>query len=410
MGENCPMPARFNAMAVTLMLFLGLPGLVGCGEGGSAPSEAVAAANSPPRLLSPLEYNHEEGALLVVALVAEDDEGDAIRFTLASGLDSALFGIDAEGQLQFNAAPDFEAPNDSDRDNRYRLVIVLSDGKQSVDYELLITITDLTEYLLLKGGSEQRAISQVVQEETVQREYWLRSASEPKQSDYPILIFLHGAGGNGRVMLNDERVIELIEGDQWVGVFPSGIDGRWNSNGETDADDVDFIRRILLDLEAFESLSKAAVYGVGFSNGASMINRLGKETDIFVAIATIASQQIKELSVLDAPAPPSVFQINGELDPIIPTEGGIGFGDFEYLSAMESAQNWADQNSCSGSWDEQKVYWGDYEVRSKEQVDCVAGRRVGAYVVLGAGHTTRFGPDFNVFTLISSLFLDLPNP
>ncbi len=408
MGENCPAGhSRVNAMASILVLFLGL---VGCGQGGKATSETATAVNSPPRLLSPLEYNHEEGAMLVVALVAEDDEGDAIRFTLASGLDSAFFGIDAEGQLQFNAPPDFEAPNDSDRDNTYRLVIVLNDGKQSVDYELLISVTDLTEYLLLRGGSEQRAVSQEVQGESVQRDYWLRSASDPKQSDYPILIFLHGAGGNGQVMLNDERVIALIEGDQWVGVFPSGIDGRWNSNGETNADDVDFIRRILLDLEAFESLSNAEVYGIGFSNGASMINRLGKETDIFVAIAPIASQQIKELSMLDAPAPPSVFQINGELDPIIPTEGGVGFGNFEYLSALESAQNWADQNNCSGTWDEQKVSWGDYEVRSIKNIECVAGRRVGAHIVLGAGHTTNFGSDFNIFMLISSFFLALPNP
>lgn len=398
---------RVGALAPLFALFLSLLSVIGCGQGSVRP-EAASIANSPPRLSSPLEYTHDEGATLVVALVGVDDEGDVIRFSIAPGQDGALFAIDAEGQLQFSAPPDFESPRDSDRNNIYSLVLVLSDQKQNVEYEIEITVLDLPEYLLLKGGSEKRAISQAIQGVTVQRDYWLRAASNPKQSDYPILIFLHGAGGNGQVMLNDDRVIDLIERDQWVGVFPSGFDGRWNSNGETNADDIDFIRRILLDLQAYESLSQPDVYGVGFSNGASMINRLGKETDIFVAIAPIASQQIIELAVLDAPVPPSVIQINGELDPIIPTKGGVGFGEFEYLSALESAQNWADQNNCIGTWDEDRRVWGDFEVISKEQADCATGRVVSAHIVLGAGHTSRFGADFNVFTLISNYFLALP--
>ncbi|MGB1190327.1 MAG: hypothetical protein ACPG4A_08870, partial [Pseudomonadales bacterium] len=85
-----------------------------------------------------------------------------------------------------------------------------------------------------------------------------------------------------------------------------------------------------------------------------------------------------------------------------------GFGEFEYLSALESAQNWADQNNCIGTWDEDRRVWGDFEVISKEQADCATGRVVSAHIVLGAGHTSRFGADFNVFTLISNYFLALP--
>ena len=48
-----------------------------------------------------------------------DSEGDGITYSISGGDDAGLFNIDANtGELSFNDAPDFEAPQDQNQDNR----------------------------------------------------------------------------------------------------------------------------------------------------------------------------------------------------------------------------------------------------------------------------------------------------
>ena len=70
-----------------------------------------------------------EGETAVTQIGATDGDGDNITFDLADGVaDSDLFRINAQtGELSFIDAPDFEAPQDTDANNRYVVSIIATD-------------------------------------------------------------------------------------------------------------------------------------------------------------------------------------------------------------------------------------------------------------------------------------------
>ena len=82
---------------------------------------------------------------------ATDADGDSLRYSL-SGTDAGLFTIDANtGEVRFRAAPDFEAPGDADRDNVYDITVTASDGTNSTNHNVAITVTDINELVPLSS-------------------------------------------------------------------------------------------------------------------------------------------------------------------------------------------------------------------------------------------------------------------
>jgi len=76
--------------------------------------------------------------LVAATITATDVDGDALTFTL-SGTDAALLSIDSDGNLTFDAAPDFETKAS------YELTVTVSDGSGSVSQAITISITDVNE-------------------------------------------------------------------------------------------------------------------------------------------------------------------------------------------------------------------------------------------------------------------------
>ena len=75
----------------------------------------------------------------------DGDAGTTLVYSL-SGTDSALFTIDsATGVVTFLSAPDFEAPADSGADNDYDFTVTASDGVNSTDQAVTVTVTDVNE-------------------------------------------------------------------------------------------------------------------------------------------------------------------------------------------------------------------------------------------------------------------------
>ena len=85
-----------------------------------------------------------ENTTAVATITATDPEGASISFGLVNSADAALFSIDAaSGALSFRTAPDFENPQDGNRDNIYTLTVSASDGV-NVDLQTLnVTVTDV---------------------------------------------------------------------------------------------------------------------------------------------------------------------------------------------------------------------------------------------------------------------------
>jgi len=84
-------------------------------------------------------------SILVYTAEASDADGDAVTFSL-SGTDADLFTIDsATGEVSFVAAPDFEAPSDDGGNNVFDIIVTASDGTDSTDQSVAITVTDVDE-------------------------------------------------------------------------------------------------------------------------------------------------------------------------------------------------------------------------------------------------------------------------
>ena len=79
---------------------------------------------------------------LTYTAVATDADGDALTYSL-SGTDAALFRIGPNtGVVNFRQTPDFENPGDAGGDNVYDITVTASDGTNSTDQTVAITVTD----------------------------------------------------------------------------------------------------------------------------------------------------------------------------------------------------------------------------------------------------------------------------
>ena len=142
-------------------------------------------------------------------------------------------------------------------------------------------------------GLQKYYLDQIVEGSTEKREYFIRYPSQPNQSNYPIVFYFHGNGGTAESFYSNlSEVHELIDNNEFIGIFPQGLEESWNLGVEASkADDVAWVEGIIeaISEESFVDLS--SVYAVGMSNGAGMVNKLAKETNILKGIAPIVSQQ-----------------------------------------------------------------------------------------------------------------------
>ena len=89
---------------------------------------AVSAVNDLP-VITGLKstLTPDENQTAVVTVNATDVETSTLIYSI-SGTDASLFSISSSGVLTFNAAPDYEAPADSNSDNSYSITISVYDG------------------------------------------------------------------------------------------------------------------------------------------------------------------------------------------------------------------------------------------------------------------------------------------
>ena len=278
---------------------------------------------------------------------------------------------------------------------------------QSPDMPVANTPTSVPETSLY----EEKTITQTIDGSLVERTYRLRYPENLTEEQYPSLFFFHGAGGDGKDWIDNNPSLEaLIDTGEFIGVFPDGYERRWNVTGETNADDVEFVSLILNSFDPSGIIDLTRIYGVGISNGAGMVNKIAKETDIFQAIAPLLSQQTESIAATVSPQAVSVFQVNGREDTLVPVDGGNGVADTVFISAQNSAENWAENSNCNMTPASQAATWGDFSVEEYTFSDCIEGQTVRYALVADSGHSISFGDDFNLFELIWTFFRETEPP
>lgn len=111
-------------------------------------SITVSAVNdNAPLITSPAAANVAENSTAVhqITVTDSDQPGDSFTYSIIGGADQALFAIDGSGNLSFAAAPNFEAPADTDTNNVYEVEVRVNDGINDTSQVIMVTVTDANE-------------------------------------------------------------------------------------------------------------------------------------------------------------------------------------------------------------------------------------------------------------------------
>jgi len=150
----------------------------------------------------------------------------------------------------------------------------------------------------------------------------------------PVVLSLHGGGGNARQHRRSTGMDAAADRDGYIAVYPNGS-GRlgdlfltWNAGiccgyaQAQDVDDVGFISALLDDLGRRAAIDPRRIYAAGHSNGGMMAHRLGDElSGRIAAIASVAGARVP--TSRGGRAVP-VLQIHSEDDPRALYHGGLG--------------------------------------------------------------------------------------
>ena len=121
--------------------------VVTASDGTNSAERAVAITvtnenDNDPIFTSDAAVSVAENQTEAYTALATDADGDTLSYSL-SGTDATLFTIDAAtGEVRFREAPDFENPGDAGGDNVYDIIVTVSDGTNSTDQAVAITVTD----------------------------------------------------------------------------------------------------------------------------------------------------------------------------------------------------------------------------------------------------------------------------
>jgi polyhydroxybutyrate depolymerase len=235
----------------------------------------------------------------------------------------------------------------------------------------------------------------VLEQDSLRRNYlhYVPSSYDGSKT-VPLVIALHGRGGDGQGMRELTNLNQLAEQEGFIVVYPDGYEKSWaDGRGTTPADeaginDVGFISRLIDRLSSNYKITPEQIYVTGFSNGGYMTHRLACElSEKIAAVALVAANLSENLAAGCAPkrAVP-VLQISSTADPLTPYDGGDTQGA-RVLSAEASVAYWASKNGCGdpSSNNLPNTAQDGTLVRVMSYSSCAAD--VQLYTVIGGGHT-----------------------
>ena len=229
--------------------------------------------------------------------------------------------------------------------------------------------------------------------------------SEDRQA--AVVIMLHGGGGTAHGAMTKTGWDKMADHAGFLAVFPEGTRPHpehppvFSSNPQTwndgsgrenigavrrNVDDVGFLAALLDDLTARFNIDQDRIYAVGFSNGAAMVFRAGRElSHALVAIACVASTDWLEEP--PAGSPVSMLYMTGTSDPLNPIDGGeifIGPRNFGVKPPVQQTiRKWVQMLNCSS--DPEEIHNSD-GVTGIAYSPCVEGAEVVFYSIEGMGH------------------------
>jgi len=199
----------------------------------------------------------------------------------------------------------------------------------------------------------------------LRRQYLVHVPRSYRGGPTPMLIAMHGGGGDADFQADDARYRLISKSEQagFIAVFPngysrmpSGILATWNAGNccaraqAGDIDDVGFIRAVIGRIETQANIDRRRIFATGMSNGGMMSFRLACEAPEIRAIAPVAASDNTRTCQPSRPVP--VIQFHALDDDHVPFNGGKGansLAQVDFNSVPASQAKWIALNRADPS-------------------------------------------------------------
>lgn len=205
----------------------------------------------------------------------------------------------------------------------------------------------------------------------------------------PLLIALHGTSMRAADMFGytdlpqlADRVGLVLAAPQSLGiVFNDGLGAAGSAAAAVD--DVGFVEAVADDVKQRAAVRADAVYVVGFSNGASLAQRLAIESRYpFGGFAAVAGAVRVATPGVARAAP--LLLVFGSADPLNPPEGGLVWIPVPHVKAApaQRVRDWAARLHCEGAPQATQLAGVPAQLWPR----CAEGARLAAVTIEGLGH------------------------
>lgn len=206
-----------------------------------------------------------------------------------------------------------------------------------------------------------------IKSNNLDRYYILHIPPQYKSSASPLIVAMHGGGGDMNIQASDKfyKLVSKSDKEGFIIAFPngfskfqSGILATWNAgkccgdSRDEKIDDVKFITEMVGNIKKQVNIDPAKVFAIGMSNGGMMAYRLACDTkNIFKAIASVTGTDITE--TCNPQQKVSVLHIHAKDDTHVLFNGGAGENAFkdrskvtEFNSVPDTIKKWTKLNEC----------------------------------------------------------------
>jgi polyhydroxybutyrate depolymerase len=231
------------------------------------------------------------------------------------------------------------------------------------------------------------------------RSYQVHVPARKASQALPLVLVLHGGGGNGAGMRTLIGMDSSADVAGFIVVYPDGVQKNWSDGrGTTDSEkagvnDVAFLSSLVQRLSSELNADPKRIYATGISNGGFMSARLACDaSSVFAAVAVVAATIPENVRTNCKPSRAVPFMlIHGTADKIVPESGGtMTKGDGGVIASTSQTVNlWRDLNKCSGAAVKTEINPANdgMSITLERYTGCASGSEVAFYQVTDGGHT-----------------------
>ncbi|MAC78113.1 MAG: polyhydroxybutyrate depolymerase [Rhodobacteraceae bacterium] len=215
-------------------------------------------------------------------------------------------------------------------------------------------------------------------------------------ADAPVVMFLHGYGGDGMVTMNKPQLVDPLLARGYAVIAPDGLprggDGpnSWAFRPRDGArDETAFLTDVARDAARRFGVSDTKVILAGFSAGAFMVSYLAcKAPQSFAAYAPVSGGFWHPYPD-HCDGPVRLFQTHGWADSVVPLEGRpLGNGTYRQGDIWAGMEIWRAANACPDDDPSGISTTGDFMRR--QWSDCAPGSDL-EFALFPGGHVVPAG-------------------